>query len=67
MFVWEAVTQYLTEDAVRRTLACLAGAAPGSRLRVHLHPPDFLDGTHLYGAEPARHEFVTNATSGTSG
>lgn len=32
MVVWEAVTQYLTEDGVRRTLALLGKAATGSRL-----------------------------------
>ena len=30
-FVWEGVTQYLTEPAVRATLAALRTAAPGSR------------------------------------
>jgi methyltransferase (TIGR00027 family) len=32
LFVWEAVTQYLTEGAVRATFAFLAKAAAGSRL-----------------------------------
>lgn len=32
LFVWEAVTQYLTEDGVGKTLATLAKAAAGSRL-----------------------------------
>jgi O-methyltransferase involved in polyketide biosynthesis len=31
-FVWKAVTQYLTEAAVRRTFDFLATAAPGRRL-----------------------------------
>lgn len=48
--VWEAVTQYLTEDAVRRTLAALAHLATGSRLLFTYIRRDFLDGTHLYGA-----------------
>jgi methyltransferase (TIGR00027 family) len=59
MFIWEAVTQYLTEDAVRRTLACLTPAASGSRLIFTYIRRDFLDGTEDYGAAPARHEFVT--------
>jgi methyltransferase (TIGR00027 family) len=30
VFVWEGVTQYITEDAVRRTLAFVGKTAPGS-------------------------------------
>ncbi len=63
MFVWEAVTQYLTEDTVHRTLASLATASPGSRLIFTYLRRDFLDGTHDYGAAAARREFVTNAVS----
>lgn len=58
MVIWEAVTQYLTEDAVRRTLACLTSSAPGSRLIFTYLRRDFLDGTEDYGAAPARQEFV---------
>jgi methyltransferase (TIGR00027 family) len=32
MFVWEGVTQYLSEEAVRRTLAFVGTSAPGSIL-----------------------------------
>jgi len=32
MFVWEGVTQYLSEEAVRRTLAFVGKSAPGSVL-----------------------------------
>jgi methyltransferase (TIGR00027 family) len=58
MVVWEAVTQYLTEDAVRRTFALLARAAPGSRLIFTFVRQDFLDGTNAYGAEGAYRRFV---------
>ncbi|WP_336161391.1 SAM-dependent methyltransferase [Amycolatopsis sp. VC5-11] len=57
-FVWEAVTQYLTEDGVRRTFDFLATAAAGSRLVFTFVRKDFLDGTRLYGAEAAYTEFV---------
>ncbi|WP_433555545.1 SAM-dependent methyltransferase [Pseudonocardia xinjiangensis] len=50
LFVWEAVTQYLTEDAVRTTLAFLSRAARQSRLIFTYVRKDFLDGTNLYGA-----------------
>jgi methyltransferase (TIGR00027 family) len=57
-FVWEAVTQYLTEAAVRRTLEVLSAAAPGSRLAFTYIRRDFLDGTATYGAQAAHDEFV---------
>ena len=43
-FVWEAVTQYLTEQGVRATFDWLAKAAPGSRLAFTYVRKDFLDG-----------------------
>ncbi|MBB5137445.1 methyltransferase (TIGR00027 family) [Thermocatellispora tengchongensis] len=58
ILVWEAVTQYLTEDGVRRTLSALAGAAPGSRFIFTYVLRDFLDGVRFYGAEKAHREFV---------
>ena len=50
-FVWEGVTQYLTEDAVRTTLAALQGAPAGSRLVFTYVRSDFIDGTNMYGAK----------------
>jgi methyltransferase (TIGR00027 family) len=58
MFVWEAVTQYLTDDAVRNTLAWLAKAAAGSRLIFTYVRRDFLDGTDGYQADGAYRDFV---------
>lgn len=49
-FVWEGVTQYLTEEAVRTTLAGLHPVAAGSRLVFTYVRRDFIDGTNLYGA-----------------
>ncbi|MFE0020822.1 SAM-dependent methyltransferase [Amycolatopsis sp. NPDC059021] len=57
-FVWEAVTQYLTEDGVRRTFDVLATAPTGSQLVFTYVRQDFLDGTTRYGAEAAYAEFV---------
>ena len=48
-FVCEGVTQYLTEDGVRRTLEGLRAAAPGSRLVFTYVRRHFIDGTDLYG------------------
>jgi O-methyltransferase involved in polyketide biosynthesis len=44
------VTQYLTEDAVRATLAALQAAPNGSRLVFTHVRPDFIDGTNMYDA-----------------
>jgi methyltransferase (TIGR00027 family) len=49
-FIWEGVTQYLTEDAVRATLDGLRGAASGSRLVFTYVQRDFIDGVNMYGA-----------------
>jgi methyltransferase (TIGR00027 family) len=54
LFVWEAVTQYLTEESVRATFTFLAKAPAGSRLIFTYVRADFLDGTDLYGAGPLR-------------
>ncbi|WP_318531914.1 class I SAM-dependent methyltransferase [Amycolatopsis eburnea] len=56
--VWEAVTQYLTEPAVRRTLAQLGDLAPGSRLAFTHVRKDFLDGKEFYGVRSAYDDFV---------
>ncbi|GAA1761427.1 SAM-dependent methyltransferase [Nonomuraea bangladeshensis] len=57
MFVWEAVTQYLTEEAVHATLTFLSRAAPGSRLLFTYVLVDFL--AHGgYGAAALHEEFV---------
>jgi methyltransferase (TIGR00027 family) len=48
-FVCEGVTQYLTEDGVRRTLEGLRAAAPGSRLVFTYVQRDFIEGTNRYG------------------
>ena len=58
LFVWEAVTQYLTEDGFRRTLGFLAGSAAGSRLIFTYVLKDFVDGVNRYGAERAYQDFV---------
>ena len=49
-FIWEAVTQYLTADAVHATLESLRPAASGSRLVFTYVRRDFIDGVNLYGA-----------------
>jgi methyltransferase (TIGR00027 family) len=50
-FIWEGVTQYLTENAVLATFDWLAGAAWGSRLAFTYVRRDFIEGTELYGSK----------------
>ena len=59
-FVWEAVTQYLTEQGVRATFDWLAKAALGSRLAFTYVRKDFLDGKTFYGWESGYRQFVTS-------
>jgi methyltransferase (TIGR00027 family) len=56
-FIWEGVTQYLTEDAVRATFSYLQSAAVGSRLVFTYVQRDFIDGENLYGAKSAYRRF----------
>jgi methyltransferase (TIGR00027 family) len=49
-FIWEGVTQYLTEDAVRATLGALQNVSSGSRLVFTYVPMDFIDGRNMYDA-----------------
>ncbi len=58
-FVWEGVTQYLTERAVRGTLEGLRPAATGSRLVFTYVRRDFIDGTNRYGS-PTLYRRVIN-------
>jgi methyltransferase (TIGR00027 family) len=58
LFVWEAVTQYLTEAGVRRTLGFLANAASGSRLIFTYVQRDFLEGAELWGCRALYKQFV---------
>jgi len=57
-FVWEAVTQYLTEQGVRTTFNWLANAAAGSRLAFTYVRKAFLDGRNSYGWESGYRRFV---------
>jgi methyltransferase (TIGR00027 family) len=59
LFIWEGVTQYLSEQAMRRTLASLSSiAGPGSRLAFTYVLGDFIAGAKLYGSEKLYRRFV---------
>jgi methyltransferase (TIGR00027 family) len=57
-FVWEAVTQYLPEDAVRSTFQFLSHAARGSRLAFTYIRQDFIQGQVMYEWEKGYEEYV---------
>jgi hypothetical protein len=57
-FIWEAVTQYLTETGIRTTFDFLAKAARGSRLVLTFVRKDFLDGQVMYGQEGLYKRYV---------
>jgi len=61
-FIWEGVTQYLTEKGIRTTFDFLAKAERGSRLAFTYVRKDFLDGRAMYGWEKVYNRFVTNKT-----
>lgn len=48
-FIWEGVTQYISEAAVRTVLEFLAKARPGSRIVFTYIAKDFVDGERTYG------------------
>jgi methyltransferase (TIGR00027 family) len=50
-FIWEAVTQYLTEEGVRKTMDFLSKAGRGSRLVFTYIREDFILGTNRYGLD----------------
>lgn len=57
-FIWEAVTQYLTQEGVRATFDFLSKAERGSRLALTYVRQDFLDGRAKYGWEGFYKKFV---------
>ena len=50
-FIWEAVTQYLAEEGVRKTFSFLAQAKSESRLVFTYIRKDFIEGTARYGLD----------------
>jgi len=57
-FIWEGVTQYLTEAGVAATLEFLSKAARGSRVAFTYVRKDFLDGSAMYSQKDAYRRFV---------
>lgn len=59
-FVWEAVSQYLTDRGVRATFEWLAKAARGSRLAFTYVRKSFVEGKNLYGWKAGYKRFVAD-------
>jgi methyltransferase (TIGR00027 family) len=58
LFIWEGVSQYLTEAGIRATLDFLVGAPDGSRLVFSYVRKDFLRGESLQGQQRVYDRFV---------
>ncbi len=59
-FIWEAVTQYLTENGIRSTFNFLAKAIKDSYLVFTYLRKDFIDGKILYNWEKGYKHYVKN-------
>lgn len=57
-FIWEAVTQYLTQTGIGATFDFLAKATRGSRLAFTYVRKDFLDGQAMYGQKYLYKKYV---------
>ncbi|NJN82957.1 MAG: SAM-dependent methyltransferase [Caldilineaceae bacterium] len=57
-FIWEAVSQYLTEPAVRKTFDFFATAPAGSRLAFTYVLKDFVEGENFYGDEKLHKQYA---------
>ena len=57
-FIWEAVSQFLTETGIQTTLHILAKAPQGSRLVFTYILKEFLTGDNLYGQEKTYQQAV---------
>jgi methyltransferase (TIGR00027 family) len=62
-FIWEAVSQYLTEAGIQATFDFLAKAPAGSRLAFTYICKDFIDGEVLYGQQNLYKEMIVQDRS----
>jgi methyltransferase (TIGR00027 family) len=61
-FIWEAVTQYLEEESVRRMFDFLSHAQSGSKIAFTYVRKDFIEGQRMYGMEFFYKREVLNKT-----
>ena len=55
-FVWEGVTQYISEAAVRKVFEFFRKASPGSQLVFTYVRKDFIEGKQMYGLKVLYHQ-----------
>ena len=58
-FIWEGVTQYISETAVRKVFECLRKSAPGSQLVFTYIRKDFIDGEQMHGLKTLYDQTIT--------
>ncbi len=58
LFLWEAVTQYVRPDGIRKVMEFLSTAARGSRLVFTYILEDFINGTNRYGLDAMYAEYI---------
>jgi methyltransferase (TIGR00027 family) len=58
LFLWEAVTQYVIPDGIRKVMEFLSTAARGSRLVFTYILEDFINGTNRYGLDAMYAEYI---------
>lgn len=59
-FIWEAVTQYLTQEGIDSTFSFLSKVKSGSLITFTYVHQDFIDGKNLFGWESGYKRFVKN-------
>ena len=62
-FIWEAVTQYLTEAGVRATFDFLTQATSGSRLAFTYVRKDFTEGKNIYQQETIYKQMIVEGNA----
>jgi len=60
--LWEGVTMYVSEDAIRATLTDVAGLAPGSRIAFDYFSREFINGEGRYRMLAAYAKFAIKLT-----
>jgi methyltransferase (TIGR00027 family) len=66
-FIWEAVTQYLSEAGIKTTFDFLSRSYPGSRLVFTYIRKDFIKGKTMYGQEKLYEKYVEKDKTWTYG
>ncbi len=58
LFIWEGVTQYITEEAVNNTLKYISQAAPGSKMVFTYILKSFIDGKDIHDGVKVMYKYM---------